>query len=111
MGLQYVEYLGQSFPLSRISMIPISRRRQGIIVRTGGRGRLCRTRGRGCGVLHGALGHSHRGCAAPAAWAPYAAYYTLCYNRRTTSHLVRSNFKRSRAFVSFDIQFLSIIVT
>jgi len=87
-GLQRVHHLFQPPPLlAGVPVVAISRRREGVVVRTGGRWRLGRARGRGCGVLHGALGHRHRGCAAPAAWAPYATYDTLGYHR-ITSHLV-----------------------
>jgi len=85
MGLQRVHYLFQpSSFLAGIPMIAVGCRRKGIIVRTRRWWRLGRARGRGCGVLHGALGHRHRGCAAPAAWAPYTTYDTFRYHRTTT---------------------------
>lgn len=104
--LEDVEDLVESFPAAEIAMVPVGRRREGVVVGTGGRWRLGRTRGRGCSVLHGALGHRHRGCAAPAAWALYAAYYTLGYHR-TASHLVLKH-KPNRAPLLLPLLFSSL---
>lgn len=103
--LEDVEDLVESFSAAEVAMVPVGRRREGVVVGAGGRWRLGRTRGRGCSVLHGALGHRHRGCAAPAAWALYAAYDTLGYHR-TASHLVPLFAKSSRASDAFKIQLL-----